>query len=88
MPIIQYEKEIKYSHVDFTINFAGHGTELKAQTSKTVSPMQIAFEQLRDAAIENLCYALSAAYTIDSDCVGALVASVSNRLFTADISDR
>lgn len=48
----------------------------------------MAFEKLRDAAIENLCYALSAAHSLDPDCVRALVASVSNRLFTADKSDR
>lgn len=48
----------------------------------------MAFEKLRDAAIENLCYALSAAHSLDPDCVRALVASVSNRLFTAEKSDR
>lgn len=47
-----------------------------------------AFEKLRDAAIENLCYALEAAHLQDPDCVRALVASVSNRLFTAEKSDK
>lgn len=61
---------------------------MKGETKKNISQIQIAFEQLRDAAIENLCYALSAAHTIDSDCVKALVAAVSNRLFTAENSDR
>jgi phosphatidylinositol 4-kinase len=49
---------------------------------------QTAFEKLRDAAIENLCIALQAAYIVDPYCVRALVASVSNRLFTAEKSDR
>jgi phosphatidylinositol 4-kinase len=49
---------------------------------------QTAFEKLRDAAIENLCIALQAAYGVDAYCVRALVASVSNRLFTAEKSDR
>lgn len=48
----------------------------------------MAFEKLRDAAIENMCIALLAAYRVDTDCVRALVASVSNRLFTAEKSDR
>lgn len=48
---------------------------------------QMAFEKLRDAAIENMCIALLAAYRVDPDCVRALVASVSNRLFTAEKSD-
>ncbi|CAH1104235.1 unnamed protein product [Psylliodes chrysocephalus] len=63
------------------------GNHLKAETPKPISPSQTAFEKLRDAAIENLCIALSAAHTLDPDCVRALVASVSNRLFTAEKSD-
>ncbi|XP_023247195.1 phosphatidylinositol 4-kinase alpha isoform X2 [Copidosoma floridanum] len=51
------------------------------------TPMEMAFETLRDAAIRNLCIALEAAYSVDSDCVPALVASVSNRLFTAEKND-
>ncbi|XP_031331988.1 phosphatidylinositol 4-kinase alpha isoform X2 [Photinus pyralis] len=54
---------------------------------KPFSSVQWAFERLRDVAIENLCYALEAAHTLDPDCVRALVASVSNRLFTAEKSD-
>ncbi|EDW82565.1 uncharacterized protein Dwil_GK25066 [Drosophila willistoni] len=45
---------------------------------------QAAFEALRDAAIENLSIALRAAHTLDQFCVPALVANVSNRLFTAE----
>ncbi|CAG9769001.1 unnamed protein product [Ceutorhynchus assimilis] len=64
------------------------GNQLKAETTKQqTSPVQGAFEKLRDAAIENLCYALEAAHATDPDCVRALVASVSNRLFTAEKSD-
>lgn len=50
----------------------------------TSSPAQTAFERLRDAAIGNLCIALEAAHSVDPNCVPALVASVSNRLFTAE----
>ncbi|XP_073835112.1 phosphatidylinositol 4-kinase III alpha isoform X2 [Musca autumnalis] len=45
---------------------------------------QAAFEALRDAAIENLSIALRAAQPVDQFCVPALVANVSNRLFTAE----
>jgi hypothetical protein len=48
------------------------------------SAAQVANEQLRDTAIENLCLALQACHAIDPCCVQALVASVSNRLFTAE----
>lgn len=47
-----------------------------------------AFEALRDAAIENLSIALRAAHTLDQFCVPALVANVSNRLFTAEKHER
>ncbi|GJQ75443.1 hypothetical protein Trydic_g23610 [Trypoxylus dichotomus] len=60
---------------------------LKSDEIKTYTSSEVAFEKLRDAAIENLCYALDSAHTIDPDCVRALVASVSNRLFTAEKSD-
>ncbi|CAH0382113.1 unnamed protein product [Bemisia tabaci] len=45
------------------------------------------FEHLRDAAIDNLCVALRAAHSIDESCIPALVASLSNRLFTAKINE-
>nr|CAD7396811.1 unnamed protein product [Timema cristinae] len=63
------------------------GKETRSTDSLHVSTSQTAFEKLRDAAIENLCIALEAAYTVDPYCVRALVASVSNRLFTAEKSD-
>lgn len=52
-----------------------------------ISSSELAFETLRDAAIRNLCIALEAAYSVEPDCVPALVASVSNRLFTAEKND-
>lgn len=58
-----------------------------APAMQGTSPVLSAFERLRDAAIENLCYALEAAHPLDSNCVGALVVQVSNRLFTAEESD-
>ncbi|KAF7274503.1 hypothetical protein GWI33_012847 [Rhynchophorus ferrugineus] len=69
------------------IKITASGNQLKAETVKTLSPIQGAFEKLRDAAIENLCYALEAAHALDPVCVRALVASVSKSLFTAENSD-
>uniref|UniRef100_A0A182MWN4 Phosphatidylinositol 4-kinase alpha n=1 Tax=Anopheles culicifacies TaxID=139723 RepID=A0A182MWN4_9DIPT len=57
-----------------------HGTKPKGLTKSA----QEAFEALRDAAIENLSIALRAAHALDQYCVPALVANVSNRLFTAE----
>ncbi|XP_015600220.1 phosphatidylinositol 4-kinase alpha isoform X2 [Cephus cinctus] len=63
------------------------GKEMKSMDARQNTSSQTAFERLRDAAIENLCIALEAAHSIDPYCVPALVASVSNRLFTAEKSD-
>lgn len=49
---------------------------------------QSAFEALREAAIENLSIALRAAHSLDQYCVPALVANVSNRLFTAEKQEK
>lgn len=49
---------------------------------------QAAFEALRDAAIENLSIALYSAHKLDQYCVHALVANVSNRLFTAEKQEK
>ncbi|CAG7786962.1 unnamed protein product, partial [Allacma fusca] len=43
-----------------------------------------AFQRLRDVAIENLCQALKSGLTMDPNCVQAFLASVSNRVFTAE----
>lgn len=62
--------------------------EMKETSIKQTSSLtEMAFETLRDSAIRNLCVALEAAHSVDPDCVPALVASVSNRLFTAEKSD-
>lgn len=74
------------SFVCDSIKISVQGKEL--HDSKTRNSVQAAFEKLRDAAINNLCIALEAAHSVDPNCVPALVASVSNRLFAADISDR
>ncbi|XP_060518279.1 phosphatidylinositol 4-kinase alpha [Cylas formicarius] len=70
-----------------SVKITASGNRLRAETAQSSSPMWTAFERLRDAAIENLCHALEAAHVLDPDCVRALVASVSNRLFTAEKSD-
>ncbi|XP_023707312.1 phosphatidylinositol 4-kinase alpha isoform X2 [Cryptotermes secundus] len=59
----------------------------KEMENTSTNSSQMAFEKLRDAAIENLCTALQAAYSMEPYCVPALVASVSKRLFTAEKSD-
>ncbi|KAK9874265.1 hypothetical protein WA026_002618 [Henosepilachna vigintioctopunctata] len=70
-----------------SIKITAQNGSLKVENSNIPNQTQTAFEKLRDAAIENLCFALDAAHNSDPDCVRALVASVSNRLFTAEKSD-
>ncbi|GFO06729.1 phosphatidylinositol 4-kinase alpha-like, partial [Plakobranchus ocellatus] len=45
-------------------------------------------ENLRDNAIHNICRALKAGQQIDPECVPAFLASISNRLYRAELSDR
>ena len=54
------------------------------QVDKKHNSPLVAFERLRDCAIVNLCRALKAGMKYDRDCVKAFIASVSNRLYTAD----
>ena len=44
----------------------------------------MAFEKLRDCAIENLCKALRAQTQLDANCIPALVSAVTTRLFQPD----
>ena len=85
--------DIKTTHVKIYIlyifcHIAVQGKEHQTLTETGVPIKSTPFEKLRDAAIENLCVALEAALTVDPFCVPALVGSVSNRLFTAETSDR
>ncbi|XP_059147060.1 phosphatidylinositol 4-kinase alpha-like [Physella acuta] len=45
-------------------------------------------ENLRDNAIHNICRALRAGQQVDEECVPAFLASISNRLYRAELSDR
>jgi len=64
------------------VETGGGGTVVEKKNSASI----LAFEKLRDCAIENLCKALKAGMKNDKDCVKAFIASVSNRLYTADKS--
>ena len=67
-------------------NTDGEETGGPAQSERKSNAPQVAFERLRDCAIVNLCKALKAGMKYDKDCVKAFIASVSNRLYTADKS--
>ncbi|XP_073997967.1 phosphatidylinositol 4-kinase III alpha isoform X1 [Rhodnius prolixus] len=64
-----------------------HDVQVGGQSGMLCDCCHSPFEKLRDSAIENLCLALRSAYTVDPFCVPALVASLSNRLYTAEKSD-
>lgn len=68
-------------------DFRAIDVPLKPPVGMTKSA-QVAFEALRDAAIENLSIALYAAHKLDPYIVPALVANVSNRLFTAEKKEK
>ena len=57
----------------------------KMKEPKKPNATMIAFDKLRDTAVENLCKALRAGMrTHEKDIVKALIFSVSNRLYTQD----
>ena len=57
----------------------------KMKETKKPNATMIAFDKLRDTAVENLCKALRAGMrTHEKDIVKALIFSVSNRLYTQD----
>ena len=57
----------------------------KMKEAKKPNATLLAFEKLRDSAVENLCKALRAGMrTHEKDIVKALIFSVSNRLYTQD----
>lgn len=75
------------------LNYLVQGNDLRA-VDVPLKPVgitksaQAAFEALRDGAIENLSIALHSAHVLDPYCVPALVANVSNRLFTAEKQEK
>lgn len=85
-PILAKLHRIHTDRAPHDIIVTVEGSELRSITEQ-VPINQTPFEKLRDAAIENLCKALRSAHSLDPYCVPALVASLSNRLFTAEKSD-
>ncbi|XP_013387820.1 phosphatidylinositol 4-kinase alpha-like [Lingula anatina] len=75
---------------DLSITVTDESKPIKPQVGKSKSRNKVAaaMENLRDTAIENVCRALKAGLTIDPDCVQAFLASLSNRLYISESSDR
>ena len=72
--------------ITLTITSSEHDnvvSEAEARDKRSSANL-LAFEKLRDCAIENICKALRAGLDSDPDCVKAFIASVSNRMYTAD----
>ncbi|XP_067946657.1 phosphatidylinositol 4-kinase alpha-like [Watersipora subatra] len=57
-------------------------------SSAVVNKITDAFDQLRNIAMKNVCIALRSGLKVDKDCIQAFLSSLSNRLYTADDSDR
>ncbi|KAG1666136.1 Phosphatidylinositol 4-kinase alpha [Nymphon striatum] len=60
---------------------------LRDKSKRPVTNSLNAFEKLKDMAMDNLCRALKAGLIVDPHCVQAFLASVSNRLYTAEKSE-
>ena len=69
----------------FKVTDSNEDVAAKMKEAKKPNATLIAFEKLRDTAVENLCKALRAGMrTHEKDIVKALIFSVSNRLYTQD----
>lgn len=81
---------INFSNSNILVNGSGNLADVNVPLKPLgiTKSAQSAFEALREAAIENLSIALRAAHSLDPYCVPALVANVSNRLFTAEKQEK
>ncbi|CAH1390658.1 unnamed protein product [Nezara viridula] len=87
-PDIEIENTVnKRFHLTITSDIGNSINKIGGTSGTLCDCCHSPFEKLRDAAIENLCMALRSAYSVDHNCVPALVASLSNRLYTAQNSD-
>ncbi|XP_078336365.1 phosphatidylinositol 4-kinase alpha-like [Crassostrea virginica] len=83
----------KYASMDsrsiIKITVTDTGSSPRAdRRNKPQSKLLKALENIRDCAIINACRALKACLEVDEDCVQAFMASISNRLYRAEMSDR
>ncbi|CAH1801953.1 unnamed protein product [Owenia fusiformis] len=86
----------KYSCVEKTSKFGALSVTVTDESKSSINASKrgprtkilTAFENLRDAAIENICRGLQSGLATDAECVQAFLAALSNRLYTADMSDR
>ncbi|XP_062588022.1 phosphatidylinositol 4-kinase alpha-like isoform X3 [Saccostrea cucullata] len=83
----------KYASVDsrssikITVTDTGKSPK-SGRRDQPQSKLLKALENIRDSAIINACRALKACLEVDEDCVQAFMASISNRLYRAEMSDR
>lgn len=85
-----YQKKEK-ENAPFKIIVSGNDSrsvDVPLKAVNVTKSAEAAFDALRDAAIENLSLALRSAQVLDPYCVPALVANVSNRLFTAEKKEK
>nr|XP_006818688.1 PREDICTED: phosphatidylinositol 4-kinase alpha-like [Saccoglossus kowalevskii] len=82
--LLKLHKQHNLSASGLKVTVAGQSAMFSSRSCADQSP----FEKLRDSAIHNLCRSLKAGLHESSDCVQAFLASVSNRLYTAETSER
>ncbi|KAK2176702.1 hypothetical protein NP493_644g02033 [Ridgeia piscesae] len=82
------EQTAKGGTLSITVSTEDNKTYSQVTTDQPKSKLVIIFENLRDGAIENICRALKAHLQVDKECVQAFLASLSNRLYTAEMGDR
>ncbi|KAK3083088.1 hypothetical protein FSP39_013642 [Pinctada imbricata] len=83
----KYATSDSQSSIKITITDTG-GSGRRSGRKRPLNKLLTALENIRDCAIINVCRALKSCLTVDPECVQAFMASISNRLYRAEMSDR
>ncbi|KAK3587139.1 hypothetical protein CHS0354_006780 [Potamilus streckersoni] len=87
-PILSKLNKYATSEGNIQITVTDESSRDSEKKPKHSDKLMRALHNLRDCAIMNICRAVKAGLQIDNDCIQAFLASISNRLYRAEMSDR
>ncbi|XP_052243319.1 phosphatidylinositol 4-kinase alpha-like isoform X4 [Dreissena polymorpha] len=81
----KYANPATRNNITITVSDETRASQRRPEPSDRLTKV---LQNVLDCAIMNICRALKAGQTVDPSCVQAFLASVSNRLYRAEMSDR